>query len=256
MKRNPLYLLVCLLIALPLHAKLYTATQDIKVKKGAGNKYVTIATVKKGENIEVTDIKGGWGKLTYDEKEGYIPVRFITDVVTDDTPPPAPEAPDTDDGINTQTLIGLGVIVLILLGLQQYHNFRNKRKSAGAPADEDKPKHKPVYWFYCISCKQKINAEKQPTNHYCPKADDHTWINLGEAGNINYYCKECGIQVRTKKEPSARNCPGGSTHTWNDLGAFGDKNYYCKNCGISVLVNKQPPTVNCGNGEAHAWREL
>jgi SH3 domain-containing protein len=255
LKKIPLLLFVLLFIVQRVDAKLYSATQDIKVRKGAGTKYPSIGTLKKGENIVVDETRGDWGKVTFEEKDGYVPLNSMTDVV-DDTPPPPVEQPDTDDELGTKTLVQIGVVILVLLALQQYHNFRSRQQSkAGYPAD-DKPKHKPVYWFYCISCRQKVNADKQPTNHYCPKAEDHTWINLGEAGKQNYHCRHCGVTVRTKKAPTTKECPGGTVHTWTDLGEFGDKNYYCKNCGVSVLVAKSPTTDNCAKADAHSWKLL
>jgi predicted RNA-binding Zn-ribbon protein involved in translation (DUF1610 family) len=247
MRKILLLLLICLL-TIPVsyaNARLYMATRDIKVRKRPGLTYQVVATIKKSEDIIVTDIYDGWGKVTYNERVGYIPMKYIANVV-DNTPPPPPEKPDTDDALDPHTLMQLGVVVVALLCLQAFHDYRNKRRSKAAAPGDSKPKHKPVYWFYCKSCKQKVNAEKKPANHYCPKADGHTWISLGEAGNINYHCRHCDITVRTKKEPSTHDCPGGTPHIWTDLGTF----------GISVLVAKEPPTVNCANTEAHAWKEL
>jgi hypothetical protein len=255
MKKIIPLLFICIFTALGVTAKLYSSPQAINVRKGAGSKYPVITTIKKGENTVVTDINDGWGKVTVDEKDGYVLMKLLTEVGEDASAAPAAttEQPDTDDHLDNKTLLQVGVVILVLLGLQQYHNFRERRKSKATTATGDKPKHKAVYWFYCKSCLQKVNSDKQPTNHYCHKAEDHTWINLGEAGKINYACKDCGITVRTKKQPNTRECPSAAMHTWTDLGEFGEKNYYCKNCGISVLVAKPPTTENCGKAEAHAW---
>lgn len=56
-----------------------------------------------------------------------------------------------------------------------------------------------------------------PNTSKCPEGSMHQWINLGDAGSIDYQCIKCSTTAKFKSRPSSSLCPSGSMHQWNKL---------------------------------------
>lgn len=258
-KLRSLLLLYCLTICFAASAKLYTVVQDAKVRKGSGNKFDAIGTLKKGEDVVIIEYDGEWGKIDFRGRDGYIQLRHLKESV-DDTPVEEVKKPvydDVDPYANftllnlMELLVGIGVIAAIRKGIDI---IRKRRQQANVLTELPKPK--PSYWFMCTHCLQKIRVSQTPSPSYCLKAPDHHWINLGESGNTNYQCRHCKVMVTTAKVPADKECPVGGKHDWTDLGELGTKHYYCKGCGTTVMTTKEPSPENCPHGDMHTWALL
>ncbi len=58
----------------------YTVTADsLNVRSGAGTSYGTIGVLKNGETVEITEFKDGWGKFSYNGKEGWVSGSYLRD---------------------------------------------------------------------------------------------------------------------------------------------------------------------------------
>lgn len=67
------------------HTKVYNApstnyktTANLNLRKGRGTNNSIICTIPKGTAVNVTDISGGWGKVTYKDKTGYCSMDYLT----------------------------------------------------------------------------------------------------------------------------------------------------------------------------------
>jgi hypothetical protein len=71
--------------------------------------------------------------------------------------------------------------------------------------------------YYCRNCNLQISTEKNPSDNGCNKANQHSWINLGESGSITFNCRNCRMQVLSKKSPNEKGCNAkgaSNTHIW------------------------------------------
>jgi uncharacterized protein YgiM (DUF1202 family) len=68
--------------AAPTKVKKKTGTVNItsgvlNVRKGAGTSYKIIGTLTKGKKITIKSTKGGWYKIKYGKKTGYVSKDFV-----------------------------------------------------------------------------------------------------------------------------------------------------------------------------------
>lgn len=251
-------LLVCQFAVTVADATLYTTTQELKVRRGAGNKFDTYYKLKKSDTVEILENNGLWMKIIYREKEGYVQSKFLKEIPEDNSIPEEAPLKDIDpyEDLDPKTLAGLIGAILLMAGCRKlFENYR-KKKQAAVAADAPVVKAKPSYWFVCKNCNQKLRTTAKPSSAYCLKAPDHDWISLGQAGDNNYHCRHCGTTVLTTKQPTEKDCFAGVLHTWTDLGPIGTKHFYCRDCGITVMTKEEPTNINCSHAEAHRWAEL
>lgn len=216
MKKIFLLLLVSLLVATVVDAKLYMATQNIKVMSGKGTKYDVLGTIKRGTKFDVIDSVGKWRKVKDEDEIGYINEKFI-----EEAPLEVSEAPDTsviskikawvnDNMIST--LVGVVVLLLILksIGL----SISARRSERTAVSYDEKYKSLVKYWFQCKHCAAAIKNDAEPSSNGCAKSLHHHWTNLGEVGQHKYFCKNCSVVVHTRLAPSDHGCPQSTLHRW------------------------------------------
>lgn len=253
-----LLLLLSLLVTVGANAKLYTLTQDVKVRRGAGTKFDTYYKLTRGDTVEQMELQGKWSRIVYKEKEGYVLTKLLYELPEDNSIPEDVSLEDVDPyaDLDPKTIAGLiGVICLLWAARVGMEKMRQKKDAAKAVAEAPELK-KASYWFVCKACNQKQRALSTPSRAYCLKAETHDWINLGEVGDVNYHCKHCGTTVLTSKTPRERDCSTAGTHTWTNLGKIGNKHYYCKECGVTILAGAEPTNINCSHAELHTWAEL
>lgn len=59
-----------------------TPSSGLNVRAGRGTNHKVLTTMPKGTKISVTDISGGWGKVTYNSKTGYSSMQYLKQVNT------------------------------------------------------------------------------------------------------------------------------------------------------------------------------
>lgn len=59
-----------------------TPSSGLNVRDGRGTTYKVLTAMPKGTKISVTDISGGWGKVTYNGKTGYSSMQYLKQVNT------------------------------------------------------------------------------------------------------------------------------------------------------------------------------
>lgn len=57
-----------------------TPKEGLNVREGRGTKYKVLTTMPKGTKVSVTEISGGWGKVTYNSKTGYSSMQYLKQV--------------------------------------------------------------------------------------------------------------------------------------------------------------------------------
>ena len=58
----------------------YKTTAALRIRSGRGTSYKILGTIPKGTIVSVTDISGGWGKVTYNSKTGYCYMFYLSKV--------------------------------------------------------------------------------------------------------------------------------------------------------------------------------
>lgn len=58
----------------------YKTTAALRIRNGRGTSYKILGTIPKGTLVSVTDISGGWGKVTYNGKTGYCYMLYLSKV--------------------------------------------------------------------------------------------------------------------------------------------------------------------------------
>ncbi len=79
-------LFAALLIILPLNLlanDYYTATSDLKVRKGAGKEYPVSFTLPKGQRVEVLSQNGTWYEVKYSGETGYANSKYLKPLSSD-----------------------------------------------------------------------------------------------------------------------------------------------------------------------------
>ena len=216
MKKTFLLLLVCLFVATVVDAKMYIATQNLKVMSGKGIKYDVLGTIKGGTKFEVIDTVGKWRKVQDEDEVGYVNEKFI-----EEAPPEVPIVPDTSiigkikAWVNDNTLYSLvGVVVLLLILRSIGLSISARRSERTAVEYDEKYKSLVKYWFQCKHCAAAIKNDAEPGANGCAKSLHHHWTNLGEVGQHKYFCKNCSVVVHTKLDPSDHGCPQAPLHRW------------------------------------------
>lgn len=224
MKANRFLTLVilCLLLVPCAHAEFYNASHDIKIRKGRSLKYAAIGTIKKGEPVDVYEINAGWGRISFKDRDAYIPVKHLEAIAEE--VPPAPVAEEATEGsqINTTTVLSIAFLLLVIYILRQadvfYHIGRAlrivKKRDAG---NNDAAEDLPLLWYQCNNCRAVVKKQTPPNTKGCEKAKIHYWINLAEVGKESYYCSACGIGVKTRSVPVTVGCINSTEHSWKKL---------------------------------------
>ncbi len=216
MKARILAIVIVLLCALHLNAKPYVTTQDVNVRSGAGTNYEMLGTIKDGTTIEVTDIKGTWGKVSFSGSDGYVSTQYLKDEAEE-------AAPAKGKGSNTMIIVLLSVAVAGLLA------FILRKQIAGGISKSAEKVTETVtsigetavasYWYNCNQCDAVKESLDTPDAAGCTntkKGPNHHWFKIATAGPTHYQCQKCGILITTTKLPEANGCSRGPDplHSW------------------------------------------
>ena len=216
MKRKLLLILFCLAVTQCVSAKLFTATQDIRVKNGRRVHSPVLGVVKKGDTIDVQAINGStWAKVKYKESDGFVKMTYLK---------PVPEAPappvEQVHKWNTTSfvLLMIGAIVLLFIArrlvevAREY--YENKANAKNKPAVVVQ---KPTHWYQCRHCRVTVKKHTAPSDNGCVSGKDHTWVELAEVGLNRYFCRNCATVITAKAIPVEAGCPSSDLHYWTQL---------------------------------------
>ena len=62
-----------------------TPNEGLNVRNGRGTNHKVLTTMPKGTKVSVTEISGGWGKVTYNSKTGYCSMQYLKQINTSNT---------------------------------------------------------------------------------------------------------------------------------------------------------------------------
>ena len=62
-----------------------TPNEGLNVRNGRGTNHKVLTTMPKGTKVSVTEISGGWGKVTYNSKTGYCSMQYLKQINTSST---------------------------------------------------------------------------------------------------------------------------------------------------------------------------
>lgn len=216
MKARILAIVIIVLCALHLNAKPYVTTQDVNVRSGAGTNYELLGTIKDGTTIEVTDIKGTWGKVSFSGTDGYVSTQYLKDEAEE-------AAPAKSKGNSTTIIILLSVAVAALLAF-----ILRKQIAAALSKSAEKVEdavhtitevQESTYWYNCNQCDAVKESLDTPPAAGCTntkKGPNHNWFKIAAAGPTHYQCQKCGILITSTKLPEAQGCSRGPDplHSW------------------------------------------
>jgi hypothetical protein len=229
MKKFYLLLLLCLNLAIMAYAKSYVTTQDINIREGAGTEYTVLGKLKKGSTVDVIEVTGVWGKISYQNKEGYVSAKFLDEVSEKSSVLPD----DKNKGSNSSTILIVVVLVILLFVFRKSPVLRyfapvltnlvssSNRQNTSNSSSRTTQRSIPIFWFGCEKCGTTIESAKTPNTLGCPSDQHkfHRWNKLAESGEINYQCDKCGTLINSTKQPSTLGCPSDQHkfHRWNKL---------------------------------------
>ena len=229
MKKFYLLLLLCLNLAIVAYAKSYVTTQDINIRAGAGTDYTVLGKLKNGSTVDVIEVTGTWGKINYQNKDGYISTKFLNEVSEKSSVLPD----DKNKGSNSSTILVVIGLVILLFVFRKSPVLRyfapvltnlvssSNRQSTSNNSSSTPRRSIPIFWFGCDKCGTTIESNKQPNTLGCPsdKNKFHRWNKLAESGDINYQCEKCGTVINSNKQPDTLGCPSDKNrfHRWNKL---------------------------------------
>ena len=223
MKKIFALIILCALFIPAAFCKSFVTTEDVNIRKGAGTDYDEVGVIKKGTTIDVTDIKGTWGKVEYEDVKGYVSTKYLDDEVT---------APSTGKTnwlvIAISVLAGGGIVFFILKRVAIAKALASKKeellKHAHMPALPQMPHiHSDgLSWYCCEHCSAVAKSIGTPEESLgCPndKGKPHTWHKLAELGETHYQCEICGILINAHKQPATAGCykDVGKLHKWEKL---------------------------------------
>ncbi len=205
MKRAILSLLCCLL-TITLWGNRYIATGEIKVmaEKDANSK--VLGRIQNHGEIEVTGISNNWWKINYNGKDAYILGKHLKQAGR------AGDLIDLNDPDTIFIIIGSVLVIFVILGGTQRQLAARYPKPGSSQLSKVKSQFS--YWYQCLNCNAYIKNSAEPRTAGCTQAQAHSWINLGEAGDVKYLCKKCSTFVAMKSEPGEEGCLRGGTHEW------------------------------------------
>jgi beta-N-acetylglucosaminidase/uncharacterized protein YgiM (DUF1202 family) len=94
-------------------------TANLNMRSGPGTGYSILMTIPNGSSVTVSSVSGGWAKVTYGGKTGYVSTSYLTQPVTS-TPAPAPVTPSQDTrttlyNLNMRSGPGTGYSILVTI---------------------------------------------------------------------------------------------------------------------------------------------
>ena len=135
MKRITLLIIVALFLAFNANAKWYITTDQVFIRSGAGKSYRQLGTVSSGAYLDVSEIKGSWAKIRYQNKDCFISAKFLKE----SAPPPTNTQTTSNIFSNLISAIGglfaifflLYVLYRVLLGVLSFLGLRSNRYKSG-----------------------------------------------------------------------------------------------------------------------------
>ena len=215
-----LYFFIFLTLPFNVNAKLYVITNDVNIREGKGTTYAVLGVVKKGTTVDISEINGAWGKMVYNNKDGYISAKFLQE--TSENSKSSDKEKNDSHGKSFWTIVIIGGLILLGAiskgassngnkGSVRSEGYSNSRVRVNSSIEKNQ------HWYMCKNCSSKVQKAKMPTSLNCSASTFHQWTDLGEVGDKAYNCKNCGTTVYTNKRPTSLNCPYSTFHNWTEL---------------------------------------
>ena len=64
----------------PTGSLIYKTTGNVYIRKGPGIDYAKVGAIPKGKYVYVYEIVEGWARCSYEDKEGYVSMKYLTEV--------------------------------------------------------------------------------------------------------------------------------------------------------------------------------
>lgn len=114
-------LFLALVLSVSAFADTYRVTpyEGLNVRTGPSTSYSKLGAIKKGTEVEVTEIVNGWGKITYNGRSGYISLDYAEKIKSTSTTSTTTAAPFSDGDVITFTSACSGNYVLDVNAVSQ-----------------------------------------------------------------------------------------------------------------------------------------
>ena len=199
-------------------AKLYIATQNLPVRKNKRPHSLVVGFIGNGAAVDVTNIKGNWGKVKYQDKYGYIQTGHLK------AAPPVTSKPENEPESETPSsgttlvwiagLAGFALVIRILFFAKKNYSGKTIKSKKNAAIGNTLSF---VYWYQCKHCSAVVKKSDHPSHDGCISAKLHHWTQLAEVGLDKYMCRHCLTTIQTTTFPATSGCPGAEFHVWNKL---------------------------------------
>lgn len=196
----------------------YVDTEELNIRAGAGTKYEVVDKISQGQKVTVLTEHGKWSEIELENgTKGFVSTRFLSDTETSSS---------SNKSDKKNSWIGYVLVIgFVLYGLKKLfggsssssNNSTRREPRTETTRQSSQPKVKPLHWYHCKNCNEKIQASKTPTGLNCSNSTFHKWTDLGEVGNDAYNCKNCGTTIYTTKTPTGLNCSKATFHKWTKL---------------------------------------
>ncbi len=100
-----------LIISISANAEKYTALQDLNVRNEKSTNAQSLGIIHKGDIVDINEVIGNWGKLTFEGKNGFVSTKFLQKNQIEDIP----ENNTTQKkAFNTPLWIVLGLVIVLI----------------------------------------------------------------------------------------------------------------------------------------------
>jgi uncharacterized protein YgiM (DUF1202 family) len=106
-----LLLLLILIISISSKAEKYTALQDLNVRTEKSTNAQSLGIIHKGDIVDINEIIGIWGKLSFEGKDGFVSTKFLQKNQIENIPE---NNATQKQAFNTPLWIVLGLVIILL----------------------------------------------------------------------------------------------------------------------------------------------
>lgn len=177
--KKTIILLLLLNTALLGFAQSYFTKQDVNVRSGAGSNYEILGVVPKGEKIEIMDISNGWGRISFQNNEGFVSMNYLEYDSNTSNAVKETEVENKKNKSSSPSWITFFVVITILFMLRNIQPF------------------KLIFQIIGRLLKVSLTDDKNTSNSSKPKI----------------LCKKCGWE-QTPSTLNPGNCNAGGKHDW------------------------------------------
>ena len=206
MKKQFLLILFCL-VALSAGANRYRATGEIMVMAEKDPNSKILGRIQNQTPVDVIAVSHKWWKIKYNGGEAYVQGKYLKQAGS------SGRLLDLEDPDTIFIIIGSVLVIITIISFTG-HRLSPRYPIPGSSQLSKVNKSPFSYWYQCMHCNASIRNSAEPRTTGCSRAQAHSWINLGEAGDIKYLCKKCSTFVAMKSDPGEDGCLRGDKHEW------------------------------------------